>query len=123
MNKINYFYPTLGGPVPTSTLRVPNNHADNLRVSVNAGLILEGMPYEYQYEIEVNGFPIVPRMTLPGFVDKTVMNNILVSMTSDFTFNDVYSNTQLNFKMKLYDQYGQEANSSETILYLTDEGA
>ena len=89
MNKINFFYPvTRGGLIPSATIRVPNNHADNFHISVNSGFILDEHPFRYYYDIDVNGFNFVSRRVINGFIEDNTMNNFIVNMTSNFTFNE-----------------------------------
>ena len=122
MNKLNFFYPvTRGGLIPSATIRVPNNHADNFHISVNSGFILDEHPFQYYYDIDVNGFNFVSRRVINGFIEDNTMNNFIVNMTSNFTFNDVYPNSQYTFRIRIFDSMNNELDHSETTVYLVGD--
>ena len=122
MNKINYFYTSNRGTIPDSTLLVTNNHMDALNISTVSCFILEGDPFRYSYEIDVNNFPSVRRSPLPPFETHNVMGQSIINMISNFNFKDVYPNTQYIFEIRLFDNFGTQVDVATTTVFLVGEG-
>lgn len=119
MNKINFFYVADRNGTPMTaadSTDIPNSVA---QLTLIAGLILDGLPSQYQIQVSVLGVIIIEKQPFPKkqtIAELGIDGLINMNVQTVLTINDVKSKQFSTFVFELF-KNDVVVSSAETILY------
>lgn len=121
MNKINFFYISMPGDLPITTL-IGDDTPRSATITLVAGLILEGQPEEYEVSVSTSEFTVFNKQKVPrGIIIKLGDTGLITTqLTMTLTLNNAAINTKYNMEIKLYKE-GVEIDKSNSDIYVVGE--
>lgn len=121
MNKINFFYVSMPGDLPITTL-IGDSIPRSANITLVAGLILDDQPEDYEIEVLTPQFPIFSKQKVPrGIIIKLGDSGLITTqLTMAITLNNAVINQEYNMEIKLY-KNGKVLDTADTKIYIVGE--